>query len=278
MRIAAGISFYQDAKGLKRCLDSIAQHVDFIFAVDGRYKNFNAPDALSTDGSRAVVQEYPNALLVDAPDMMEFEKRDFYMRLCESTDVDVLLIIDSDEFVDNRLTSWDDFRAVLPGLIAGAAETWPGDTAVEIGNRHIFKVAYQDSLHFASKKLMYWPRVVYKPSELQYYKKHYEFIFKPTGLHLKFPASHGRRIAPGLMLGSDYTLRSEEYLDSREDYQEWLVTHEEGMDLRHLLAQQNAIMPIKPDAFCAHGKQEIMPDGKNLKCVYCDATIPLQIR
>jgi hypothetical protein len=97
MKIAAGIIFYNDGISLKRCLDSIADNIDIIFAIDGKFPNFpNDKPLTSTDGSIDVVKSYPNALLVHyiAP---EFNKRQHYLELCKEHNIDILLIIDSDE-------------------------------------------------------------------------------------------------------------------------------------------------------------------------------------
>lgn len=56
---------------------------------------------MSTDGSRELVKSYSKCLLIDYP-KPEFEKRQKYLEYCGLYSVDILLIIDSDEFVLNN--------------------------------------------------------------------------------------------------------------------------------------------------------------------------------
>jgi hypothetical protein len=101
LKLAAGIIFLNDYSSLKRCLDSLIYGVHMIFAIDGRFPNFLADSDLSTDGNRELVKTYPQCMLIDFP-RSEFEKRSKYLEYCQTYSVDVLLIIDSDEFVETK--------------------------------------------------------------------------------------------------------------------------------------------------------------------------------
>jgi hypothetical protein len=59
---AAGIVFFDDEKGLQRCLSSIQAYIDLIIAIDGRFKQFEDDHDLSMDNSRKVVESFPNAV------------------------------------------------------------------------------------------------------------------------------------------------------------------------------------------------------------------------
>jgi Bacterial Ig-like domain len=77
IRIGVGIIFFNDYSSLKRCINSINDGVDIIFAIDGKFPNFPGNSYFSTDGSRELVKSYPKCLLVDCP-RPEFEKRKKY--------------------------------------------------------------------------------------------------------------------------------------------------------------------------------------------------------
>src|SRR5438876_1193322 len=115
-KMAAGIIFFNDHSNLERCLQSINDGVDMIFAIDGRFPNFPGSSDLSTDGSRELVRSYSKCLLIDFPGQ-EFKKRSKYLDYCSIYSIDVLLIIDSDEFVLDNASDWNLFRDNLKRLI-----------------------------------------------------------------------------------------------------------------------------------------------------------------
>jgi hypothetical protein len=67
--IAAGIVFFDDEKGLQRCLSSIQSCVDLIIAIDGKFKHFEDDHDLSIDNSRNVVESIPNATYHCCPNL-----------------------------------------------------------------------------------------------------------------------------------------------------------------------------------------------------------------
>ena len=102
MKIGVGLIFYDDLDSLKRCIPTLK--VDTIYAIDGRFKDFNAPNPLSTDGSREYLQTFDNVVLIDAPDLSEVAKRNIYMKACKE---EFLLWVDSDHWIEG---DWDSFR------------------------------------------------------------------------------------------------------------------------------------------------------------------------
>jgi uncharacterized protein YueI len=70
-------------------------------------------EPLSTDGSRNIVKKYKNAVLIDAPNLLEYQKRQKYCEIAGKYGIDVLIIVDSDEFAIPHLTNWDIFRKNL---------------------------------------------------------------------------------------------------------------------------------------------------------------------
>jgi len=102
MKIGIGLIFFNDVESLKRCIPTIK--ADKIYAIDGRFKDFNAPISLSTDGSREYLENFENVKLIDGPDLEEVDKRNIYLKECQE---EFLVVIDSDEWVEG---DWSQFR------------------------------------------------------------------------------------------------------------------------------------------------------------------------
>lgn len=105
MKVAVGLIFYDDLESLKRCLPTL--DADTIYAIDGRFKGFNSPNLLSTDGSRKFLQSFENVNLIDAPDLEEIDKRNIYLKECKE---DFLFVVDSDHWIEG---DWNSFREEL---------------------------------------------------------------------------------------------------------------------------------------------------------------------
>ncbi len=98
MTVAAGIVFFDDEKGLQRCLRSIQSYVDLIIAIDRKFKYFEDDHDLSVDNSRRVVESFPNATYYCYPNLTEIDKRNKYLEIAGIKEIDFLLVIDSDEY------------------------------------------------------------------------------------------------------------------------------------------------------------------------------------
>lgn len=96
--LCAGITFYNDSLALWRCLKTL-KHFDYIFCVDGKFKDFYSESDLSDEGIRQIIKSYPNTILYDAPNLTEPEKRTINFKLAKEYKCDWLLVIDSDEWV-----------------------------------------------------------------------------------------------------------------------------------------------------------------------------------
>jgi hypothetical protein len=92
-----GIVFFDDEKGVQRCLSSIQSYVDLIIAIDGKFKYFEDDHYFSIDNSRKVVESFPNANYYCYP-LTEIDKRNKYLEIAGIKEIDFLLVIDSDEY------------------------------------------------------------------------------------------------------------------------------------------------------------------------------------
>ena len=109
MKIGVGLIFYNDVESLKKCIPSLK--VDKIYAIDGRFKNFDSPQPLSDDGSRQYLKSFKNVKLIDAPDLEQVDKRNIYLKECQE---EFLIVIDSDEWVEG---DWSLFRKEIDNKV-----------------------------------------------------------------------------------------------------------------------------------------------------------------
>jgi hypothetical protein len=227
MKIAAGIIFFNDKDSLRRCIDSLVMGVDLIFAIDGKFPQYPGTEELSYDGSRELVKQYSDykVVLVDCP-KPEFEKRQHYLKLCSEYGVDVLLIIDSDEYVrsaEGGLTDWQGFRRSLHKVIMERDDG---------GNKHnVYGINMFDPT--CDNSPLAYPRIWYRPEEMEYYAgRHYFFRNKyPVDhplhkINLPHQAAHNVNLIEGISLAHDHSLRSKHHMSGRHVYQIWLSNYE----------------------------------------------------
>jgi len=90
-------AFWNDAANIQRLLESIHGELFCIF-VDGAWLGYGT-GGLSSDDSREIIQSHENTMLVDAPNLIEHQKRNVYIETADALGFDYCLVIDSDEFV-----------------------------------------------------------------------------------------------------------------------------------------------------------------------------------
>ncbi len=159
MKIGAGIVFYNDAEGLKRTISSL-KDFDVIICTDGAWKEFE-DEGLSTDGSREIVTNANNTVLLDAAGMMTAEKQEFQLRYSDRYDLDALVLIDSDEY----LTHFD-------------RDTFEESLMSSIRNeKHVYHCDFEYyDLTWQHTRI---PRVLWQPQKCQYLERHNQ-IFAGT--------------------------------------------------------------------------------------------------
>jgi hypothetical protein len=183
-----------------------------MFCIDGRFKEFQAVDDLSTDGSREVVCGYPNAILVDAGGIRQVEKRNRYFELAAEHDVDLLLMIDSDEYV--------------------------------IGDWHLFKRNAEDfALREREGPSLYHVAFKMIKRESEYTFPHYRLYYRPgfirllTGVHNDFfditcnppksiPQTRNPPVVEGIRIHQDDIHRNEDWLERMFNHQKWQIIYE----------------------------------------------------
>ena len=224
LRLAAGVAFYNDAQSLMRCLPTLSEF-DYIFAIDGIYKGFSGKSELSDDGSREVVKSFSNTILIDAPNLEEFQKRNVYFEMSRQYNVDFLLIIDSDEWLEGDFST---FRWFLNNRTTPA--------------KQLYRLPVED--HLKRDWYRFYARVALSPAELEYRRVHWA-IARKTDKIGDWVSGNRVGYADGLRIRHDHSLRLPEYLQSREEYQKALKKYELNVNIKTLEHEDEAIERIK---------------------------------
>ncbi len=197
-----GFCFYERSlETVQRAIESVKDHVRYIFAIDGKFEFFQSDKELSSLMIREYLLSIPNVKLVDFPNRKENEKRQVYLDLAKEYLSDWLLILDADEFI----TDETDWHKVYEALM---------DRADGVILPEIYGVTLrQDS---GKHKELAYPRMWFRPYLIEYLKTHNFWKFTPDGTVYK--SSTSWNAIPGIfMKGNDkhrdmiYTRKSYEY-------------------------------------------------------------------
>ena len=223
-----GFCFYETSLLIvKRSIESIKDHVRYIFAIDGKFEFFNSEQDLSSNEVRDYLKSVQKVKLIDYPNRKESEKRQVYLNMCNECMSDFLLVIDADEYITDE-TNWN---TVYDDLI----EKINHSTLPEI-----LCVTFRPNKN--SKKEINYPRILKRPYLIQYMKTHHFFQFKTDGSIYKsatnFPLIHGI-----FMSGTDED-REPRYQKKSNEYQLKLMEYE-----RPYKQEYNKVVKNNPDEF-----------------------------
>jgi len=196
-KLCFGICFYNDPSVL-RLLDSLPEQVEKII-IDGKFKFNPNSQELSDRSLREAILNYKNVRLIDAPNLMEHDKRQLY---CTDNDKKYLFIIDSDEYV--MAADWDRFYEYIQTLDNGIHDIF-------------FEVD-------ANGGTSSYPRLWVNPSQWSYSHTHNIFKNPPLGV-FKSGDTKGTQ-CPGVLCGMGDELRSPEYLKDVYEYQVKMIEYE----------------------------------------------------
>ena len=200
-------SFFDDKDNLERLGSTIPE--DWIWiGIDGKHHNYKADHFLSTDGSRDIIENRKNAVLEDCAGW-EWDKRQTYLNIAQACNVDVLVIVDSDEYFHEC-----SFKIEEELYSKGIDEAWNIPEILSLK-------ALESTLDM--RLPVNRPRVLWKPEQMKYYNKHhYQIVNKKTDILF-----NPRRTIYSLRLYHDpKTLRGWERRDAHDDYIKWLSEYE----------------------------------------------------
>lgn len=220
-RIAAGIVFYNEARLLRRCLDSLREF-DLVICIDGVY-DLAQGSPLSTDGSRDIIQSYDNTLLVDMPYHRQTEVRNHYLEEAVWNHCDYILVFEADEYLTGDVK---EFRENLPVHdLTGIKDVVYNVPMHYVGQNHIVKS----------------PRFFYKPELIRYGGSHSTYIVDGVAwLVRNGNESNVFENLPGIVVNHDEGPRTKEQELRSEDYKEKLIVQEKVE--RHALSKAGKIL------------------------------------
>lgn len=199
MKIAIGYCYYNDLKSIQRGIPTFVNEVDYIFAVDGKF-SFRSGSDYSDDGSTEYLSQFKNVIIRKFVGM-EHDKRQQYIEMCKEYDIDVLIIIDSDEYVSQA--DWDLFKKNLELILSS--------------DQNIHGVNF-----FTDGNITQYPRVWIRPHQIKYWNAH--CLFEVNGNVIRSPKN--LKPVEGITLMMDDNLRSEEYLKETTNYQYKMIEFE----------------------------------------------------
>lgn len=220
MIVGAAIVFFDDAKGLRRCLSSITSNIDLIITIDGKFKDFDEYYDVSNDGSREVVESFSNTKYYCYPNLTEIEKRNKYLEIAHDLGIDFLLVIDSDEYalIDNKR-----FRRNLEFIkIHKEKSQYFLENVPEVYGIKMFEE------HFEKENVIferYNERLFYKPGYLRYSTIHSNLI-DINDARRNFTTAKYTGEIDGITLYNDDRLRSLRYISKSLKYQNLLFETE----------------------------------------------------
>ena len=236
MKVALATVFYQKINEVKRLVESVPKGVvDYWLAIDGPYRyiveKYNTPPK-SHLACRTVFTNKTgvDVRLYDNPGVTEYQKRQFYLELCssESFDIDVLIIIDSDEYFlyppgSDPFLIWREFIF----NISRARQ----DNIKNYSDHNVFNIAFQDE---GIKS--YKPRIWLNPGEMRYLGgSHYHFGNVKREINkIKHYESFGSIYnqaaiteIPGMNIAHSHDLRHNDYKKRDKDYRDYITRYEE---------------------------------------------------
>ena len=188
---------------VKRMIESIKDNVRYIFAIDGRFEDYDGMDVSSPD-----VVEYlksiPNVKYHAAPPIKEPDKRQIYLNMAEEYDTDWLLILDADDYITHE-TDW-------------------GQVEAEIDTKRFSKSTICSITIAIEGQEGQYPRMWYKPEGFEYTKCHNFWRRKEDNTIWK--SADGAPAIKSMFAKSNDSLKTEENLKNTYEYQVKLKEYE----------------------------------------------------
>lgn len=146
MRLIFTINAFNEARFIKKCIESIHEVADEIWLFDGAYKNYPHTKPFSTDGMLELVKGYPKVKVykVKEPYKDQLEKRTAMFK--DGKPGDYFFKLDGDEYITNPEIIREYLTDELDvGWVWTISNLYPRP----IMTSRIFK--YQDGLHYAGR-------------------------------------------------------------------------------------------------------------------------------
>jgi hypothetical protein len=266
LKIAVGTIFHNKPKELDRLGNSLSHMgIDYWFLIGGGFND--TPGFGTTDNETlnvivnhtAIQEEYGDSGIkmhfAEMSGATEFMKRMKYLDMCRRLNCNALVIIDSDEYAyENEewgfKRDWEKFRRYFYGRM----EMNP--------NHNVYSIPFIWNEYLA---VDYHPRCWGYPDKMRYvHGSHYKFgnpeIDDVTDTLFSHQGTGG--VIEGIALKHDHTLRSDEDMKNRREYQDFLVKYEQFLE-RPDLTDGDPLMARRL------ALREMAPFSDNCICMKC---------
>ena len=219
LKIGIGLSCYQDFDSLRRMLMSCQQYpIDTIIAVDGRYEGYPTDQEYSDKDVLDLFDAFQTKVEVHAYTGNQNAKRQIYFD--EAKNLDVIIVMDTDEYFISEKTNWPLFIQDLEQKIKSDALTYKQAYCLPV---YLLDKGVQKMPEGYYENL---PRIFNRPTELRYVDDHFSIRNKKTGVLMSF---EGNSVVSNIAMGHDHNLRTKQYQADTKKYEDELIEYENSV-------------------------------------------------
>lgn len=194
--------------------------IDKIIAVDGKYDGYPTDQEYSDKDVLDLFDAFQTKVEVYAYTGNQNAKRQIYFD--EAKNLDVIIVMDTDEYFIPEKTNWPLFVEDLEQKIKTDALTYKQAYCLPV---YLFDKGEQKMPEGYYENL---PRIFARPTELRYVDDHFSIRNKKTGVLMSF---EGNSVVSNIAMGHDHNLRTQEYNANTKKYEDELIEYENS--IRH---------------------------------------------
>lgn len=209
-KFGAYTSLYSNSAEARRCFASCQDKVDVHIAHFGKYTDFDPENKLIDNAveSLEAAKDY-GCHIVESRPLSEFVKRDMAPQIASELDIDFLIIIDSDEWIDKTVTEFEKFKEMAINI----AEV------TLMGKYNIFNCIVE----YGNQTFKALPRIWYQPQDIYYNKTHFALKTRNPTCPYNFVKPELERhpakaLIPHIQINSGYNFRTQAELDASALY------------------------------------------------------------
>jgi hypothetical protein len=142
-KIGVGINYWDDPYGLINLLETpkFLDIINIIYLIDGKYKGRDDSEEYDNNLTQTIVKKYNNKIYyIKKYNVTQIEKRNIYWELAEKDNLDLMFVLDSDEYIEFK----DGYEEQLDRVMEFDAQCFPiteswEDISVETPRPRLFK-------------------------------------------------------------------------------------------------------------------------------------------
>jgi hypothetical protein len=192
--------------------------LDYLIAVDGKFRDFPAEGDLSDQQCLDLIMSFQHPVrYLETVGLEEMEKRQKYFEECGMLGIDILIVLDSDEYILPAATNWDLFQLDLLDKINTNVTQARGYSLPTI-NRNLDK--NEENILDVDGDVQNLPKLFYRPGCLEYVGNQHTVKNKETGVIQRLT---GNLVCQHIIIGHDHSLRSNKSIEEHLTYHNRLI-------------------------------------------------------